>query len=60
MIIVQSEIGSIPIFQIIKTNNQEDVEEVNDMFVGLTLLHLACVFVQEDVLSYFLRYLSAK
>ena len=60
MIILQSEIGSIPIFQIIKTNNQEDVEEVNDMFVGLTLLHLACVFDQEDVLSYFLRYLSAK
>lgn len=60
MIIVQSEIGSITIFQIIKTNNQEDVEEVNDMFVGLTLLHLACVFDQEEVLSYFLRYLSAK
>ena len=45
------------VFQIIKTNNQEDVEEVSDMFVGLTLLHLACVFDQEEVLSYFLRYL---
>ena len=41
--------------KIITNDNQKDVEHFHDMFVGLTLLHLACVFDQADVLAYFLR-----